>query len=482
MYPATDEARRSVLNEAERLRLLSPTERDLIRLVHEPGFSRWLDQIEATGGCSHPIYLAGHTTVRDAHSDTVLRHYSTEDEPGGRMPVRCRNRRASRCQPCARLHAGDTFQLVRSGLLGGKGVTNQVQLHPRLFVTLTAPSFGTVHRGGTASTPHCHPRRWGGECEHGRPLGCGQQHADTDPVIGQPLCRDCYDYVGHVLWHTSAGTLWSRFCHTLRRHLASVAGIVQTRFREHAALSFAKVAEYQKRGAIHFHAVIRLDGPDGPSSPPPLWATSDALESAVRSAATSVEVHTPYLAATGEQAVRWGTQLDVHGIRSDAFTQSAVTDSAVAAYVAKYVSKSVDDAGGVDHRITDYEAIRLAPVNGHLRALMVTCWRLGGLPELGSLNLRSWTHTLGFRGHVLTKSRCYSTTYGELRAARAVYQSGADPGMGNDGTTLRESVWRYVGSGHSLAEAELAAGIAADLARGRELAAEDQWRGHDCNL
>ncbi|WP_055545138.1 replication initiator [Streptomyces kanamyceticus] len=478
MYPTTDKARRSVLDQAERLRLLSSTERDLIRLVHEPGFPRWLEQIQATGGCAHPIYLSGHTTVRDAFTGTVLRHYDTSGEPGGRMPVRCRNRRASRCQPCARLHAGDTFHLVRAGLVGGKGVADRVQLHPRLFVTLTAPSFGSVHRSGTANSAYCHPRREGGQCSHGRPLGCGRQHSDTDPALGQPLCPDCYDYTGHVLWHASAGLLWSRYVHTVRRHLASAAGITQTRLREHLTLSFAKVAEYQKRGAVHFHAVVRLDGPLGPASPPPLWATTELLEAAVRSAAASVEVRTPYSPATGERVIRWGVQLDVHAIRSRAFAGSAVTDDAVAAYVAKYVSKSVGDAGGIDRRITDVDSIRLAPVNAHLRALMGTCWRLGGLPELTDLNLRSWTHTLGFRGHVLTKSRRYSTTYGELRTARARHRSQTAP-LDLEGTTVTESAWRYVGSGHSLAEAELAAGIAEDHARGRDLAREARAWGHD---
>ncbi|MFJ3333077.1 replication initiator [Streptomyces sp. NPDC086766] len=38
-----------------------------------------------------------------------------------------------------------------------------------VFVTLTAPSFGPVHRAGEL----CRPRRDRGTCEHGRPLGCG---------------------------------------------------------------------------------------------------------------------------------------------------------------------------------------------------------------------------------------------------------------------------------------------------------------------
>ena len=469
MSTDTEKARRSDLRQAERLRLLSSTERDLIRLANEPGFHRWLEQIKSTGGCAHPIYLAGHTTTRDAITGEVLRHYDTSEEPGGRMPLRCRNRRETRCEPCSRLHSGDTFHLVRSGLLGGKGVSERVQLHPRLFVTLTAPSFGAVHRASGPDGAVCRPRRDGGACEHGRSLGCGQTHADTDPAVGQPLCPDCYDYVGHALWHASAGSLWNRFCHTLRRHLATAAGITQTRLREHLTLSFAKVAEYQKRGAVHFHAVIRLDGPDGPSSPPPLWATPAMLAGAVRSAASAVEVRTPYSSATGERVIRWGEQLDVHPIRSEAFGGStAVTDNAVAAYVSKYVSKSVGDSGGVDYRITTYTGIELARVTPHFRALMAVCWRLGGLSELKDLNLRAWTHTLGFRGHVLTKSRQYSTTYEELRSARVDHYGGGNR-IADDVTPVTESAWRYVGSGHSLAEAEIAYGIAEDIANLREI-------------
>jgi hypothetical protein len=477
MYPISAKARRSALNEAERQRLLSFTEQDFIRLVQEPGFARWLDQIESIGGCAHPIYLSGRTTVVDDATGALLRHYDTSGEPGGRMPVRCRNRRESRCQPCAHLHAGDTFHLVRSGLLGGKGTPKRVRFHPRLFVTLTAPSFGPVHRASGDAGAYCRARRDGGTCEHGRPMGCGRRHADTDPAVGQPLCQDCYDYIGHALWHASAGTLWNRFCHTIRRRLATAAGITQTAFREHLTLAFAKVAEYQKRGAVHFHAVIRLDGPKGPASSPPDWATAQLLEEVVQSAAGAVEICTPYSPATGERAMRWGRQLDVHSIRSDAFTESAVTDSAVAAYVAKYVSKSVSDSGGIDYRITDTESIRLAPVNAHLRALMGVCWRLGGLPELASLNLRSWTHTLGYRGHALTKSRRYSTTYGALRTVRAEHRSEA---TGVPQGAVTDSSWRYVGSGHTLAEADVAAGIAEGLRSARalynEVRHEESWR------
>ncbi|MFI9078699.1 replication initiator, partial [Streptomyces sioyaensis] len=450
------------------MRSLSATERDMVRLVAAPGFGRWLEQIRNVGGCAHPIYLSGHTTVRDGDSGEVLRHFDTAGEPGGRLAVRCRNRRETRCGPCSRLHAGDTFHLVRSGLSGGKGTPAVVRDHPRLFVTLTAPSFGQVHHLTDEGKP-CLPRRDGGNCEHGRSVGCRLVHTVGDPLLGQALCPGCYDYAGHVLWHAHAGALWNRFCDRVRRTLASSAGIAQSRLRHHVRLSFAKVAEYQQRAAVHFHAVVRLDGPVGPNEPPPDWATVGQLERAIRAAADTVTVRVPYSPALGEQTARWGTELDVSPIRS--FGDDApVTDDRVAAYVAKYVGKSVTEAGGSDRRLTSAAEIPYAAVNAHIRALMGMCWRLGGLRELEALRLRAWAHTLGYRGHILTKSRVYSTTYVALRAARADHLGDASDDDLPDSETVTESAWRYVGSGHTSAEAEIAAGIAEDIAELREIA------------
>lgn len=430
----------------------------MIRLVQEPGFKRWLEQIHAVGGCAHPVYLSGGSVTRDVVTGEILRSYATEDEPGGRLAVRCRNRRETVCGPCSRLHAGDTFHLVRSGLQGGKGTPAQVAGHPRLFLTLTAPSFGAVHRV-TDDGERCRPRRGGGECEHGRPVGCGLVHAETDPLVGQPLCAGCYDYCAHVLWHAHAGRLWDRFCYMARRHFATAAGITQSRLPEHLRMSFAKVAEYQKRGAVHFHAVVRLDGPEGPDATPPLWATVELLEVALRSAAAAVEVRMPYVAPLGEYVFRFGSELEVSSI-GQGFSGAEVTDQAVAGYVAKYVSKSVGDIGGVDQRVRSAAEIPYLAVSPHVRALMGMCFRLARLPEIDELRLQTWAHTLGYRGHVLTKSRRYSTTYGALREVRARHSGVLFVGKE---TVAVEGSWRFVGAGHTAAEAEIAAGVAADL-------------------
>ncbi|MGW4911244.1 replication initiator [Streptomyces sp. NPDC004270] len=97
---------------------------------------------------------------------------------------------------------------------------------------------------------------------------------------------------------------------------------------------------------------------------------------------------------------------------------------------------------------------------------MRTCWRLGGLPEDEPLRLR-WTHTLGYRGHILTKSRAYSTTYAALRAERAHHMGHADIP-----TAITDRQWRYVGSGHSPGAALIATGIAEDLVTNREWSRE----------
>jgi hypothetical protein len=278
-----------------------------------------------------------------------------------------------------------------------------------------------------------------------------------------------------VLWHAHAAKLWDRFVIDVRRRLASSVGLVQSRFANHARLSFARVAEYQKRAAVHVHAVIRLDGPVGPDDEPPAWGTVELLIDAARASARRVLVRTPYNLAVGELALRWGGQVDARPLRVNS---DGPDDDAVAAYVAKYVTKGASETGaGLDHPLTNWAEIEAAPVSEHVRTLIRTCWRLGGLPEYASFRLRCWAHTLGYRGHILTKSRAYSTTYAALRAERAHHMGHADL---PDAVTERQ--WRYVGSGHTPGAALIAAGIADDLAESRRLGPEARQAGGGADI
>ncbi|AYC41253.1 replication initiator protein RepSA [Streptomyces griseorubiginosus] len=432
---------------------------DTLRVAGSPGFDRWQDQIRRTGGCSDPIHLTGYVVHKDKISGEVLHRYSTEHEPGGRLRIACGNRRASRCPACAWTYAGDTYHLIRAGLVGdsAREIPATVRDHPRVFATLTAPSFGPVHN-----------RPKGGIC------GCGTRHNADDPILGTALDPASYDYAGAVLFNNHASELWMRFANRLRREIAARAGLTQRELADACRVSYGKVAEFQKRGAVHFHAVIRLDGPDGPESAPPPWASvgllTDSVRAAVRHSYTSVSVP-----ASGEQPARtfqWGRQLDVRPVK--AFGDgSELTEQAVASYVAKYATKAAETTGTVDRRVGNKEVLELLGVPDHPRRLIEACLDLH--PLYPDRKLRDWAHMLGFRGHFSSKSRRYSTTLGALRQTRADYRAAQERhARGLDDTppdtVLVLADWQYAGHGHTLGESTLAASIARDLQLNRETA------------
>ncbi|MGW7606136.1 replication initiator protein RepSA [Streptomyces sp. NPDC054766] len=434
---------------------------DLLRVANSPDFDRWQEQVRRTGGCSHPIRLQGQTVTRDRVTGDVLYSYNTENEPGGMLRVACGNRRASRCPSCAWTYAGDVYHLIRAGITGDSrmGISGEIRQHPGVFATLTAPSFGPVHN-----------RPASGRCR------CGSSHAEDDPALGTALDPARYDYAGAVLWNNHAGDLWRRFTIYLRREIAARAGLSQTAMREVCRVSFGKVAEFQKRGAVHFHAVVRIDGPDGPDSPPPAWATVALLDDAIRAAAGRVSVPVPSAGAFAARVLRWGSQVDVQAIGG--IEGIELTDGAVASYVAKYATKAAETTETVDRRIGELSELDSLPLPPHTRRLIEACRDLDdAYPDR---MLWRWAHMLGFRGHFMTKSRAYSTTLGERRQVRADFrarQERRERGLPEDlddseGSTLVLAHWTYAGQGHTPGESWLAATIAKDIRLNRETARE----------
>ncbi|MBM0276398.1 replication initiator [Micromonospora tarensis] len=445
---------------------LTFTDREILTTATHPDFRAWLARIRHIGGCQHPVHLVGHTLTLDTATGRLVHAFTSAEQPHGRLTIACGNRRQSRCEPCARLHQGDTYQVVVSGLAGGKSVPDAVRSHPRVFATFTAPSFGRVHRHATDSM--CRPARRGGGlvCTHGRPVVCPDRHAADDPLIGSPLCRDCYDYPAAVLWNAHTRDLWQRLHRNLYESLASSRGISRTAARHSIRVAYAKVAEYQRRGSIHFHAVMRFDGPDGPGDPPPTWATIGLLTDTIRTATRRV-----HLAVAGTETIlRFGAQLDIRPILPG-HGNDDLTERAVASYIAKYVTKP-DVAGiTVDRPIRDAITISVLPVTDHARILIRTCWTLGGRPEHKALNLRRWAHQLGYRGHIASKSRAYSTTYTALRAAREEHRRDqADELLPDDPDAMTDKRWTYTGNGYTAGQAMFADAIADDLQTAREAA------------
>jgi hypothetical protein len=457
-----------------------------------PGYDRWMEQVVATGYCSHPVRLRGTVEHADAATGEVRTVYDTDREPDATLLKACGNRRASVCPSCSATYQADSFQLLAAGLRGGKGVPDTVAGHPRVFVTFTAPSFGPVHsrRAQGRLLYPCHPYRQGQRCPHGRRVGCWQRHDAEDPRLGEPLCARCYQTGAQVLWNALAGRLWSRTTIYLYRALAQLVGMSEAELRALARVSFAKVAEYQRRGAVHFHAIIRLDAATDcacPScvAPPPAGFTADLLERAVRQAAATVSLACPPV--TNDQDVtlvaRWGEQLDVRHITETGDEQELSAEQ-VAGYVAKYATKATEALGvTLDHRVTEAELDELE-LPAHVAELVRACFELGSRPSLAGLRLPRWAHMLGFGGHFSSKSRRYSTTLGALRRARVAYAIRRRRGdtvaldtwgrPEDDQAVIVAATWTYVGSGYqSTGEAWLAASAAARAREERRIAKEE---------
>ncbi|WP_330186197.1 replication initiator [Dactylosporangium sp. AC04546] len=470
-----------------------------------PDFEDWVSHVKGASGCARPIRLAGTMATIEAETGRLLASLDTDRLPDGVIYKPCGNRRAVVCPSCSERYKRDAYQLVRAGLVGGKGVPEHVAGHPAAFPTLTAPSFGEVHtrvvkrhtcgkrlRCDCRAEP-CHARRDAPVCPHGRRLVCFARHEETDRVLGTPLCLDCYDYPGQVVWNASAGELWRRTTIAVNRwlrRLSKARGVpwvwVERGGKEKLVppfrLSYGKCAEMQRRGVVHYHAIMRLDGVhfDDPRAvvPPPTGLTAVDLVDAVEHAAATVGFHTDAHPARPEGwAITWGEHNLTKVITTGA--DGELTDGMVAAYLAKYATKSTEVTGHVSGRLTSESVDLYADPDGdHTARLIDACWTLGRAPDWDGL--RRWAHMLGFGGHFLTKSPSYSVTFRLLRDNRVVFRRTQNTGpetsagVAEQPTTLVVNFLQFVGAGwHTTADAMLANTSAAMAREHHEAALAD---------
>jgi hypothetical protein len=294
-----------------------------------------------------------------------------------------------------------------------------------------------------------------------------------------------------VLWNALAPELWRRTTIAVQRALGRLVGLQEGELRRLVRISYAKVAEFQRRGAVHFHAVIRLDAATecrcpGCLAPPPQPFTVDLLENALRQAVPAVRVPCPPVDGEPARYARWGEQLDVRNITTDSDRDGELSAEQVAGYIAKYATKATESfSSGLDRRLTDGGDLEyLADLPAHVAELIRAAWELGGRPELQGLRLRAWAHMLGFGGHWSTKSRRYSTTFTVLRRARVAFakRRRAKDGVpldawgrpGEDQAVIVVASWVYVGSGYATeGERWLALSAAARAREQRRVAWEE---------
>ena len=169
------------------------------------------------------------------------------------------------------------------------------------------------------------------------------------------------------MWNNQAGELWRRTKQAIERRLFQLArhrgippiripvGNGRYRLVSPIRVAHGKAAEYQARGAVHFHTLLRLDGydPRQPDTllPPPSVVTVTDLQDAATWAAGAISYRTaPHPAAPGGWLVTWGAQTNARAITMTGTGE--LTDLAVASYLAKYSTKGTEPAGHTSARIT----------------------------------------------------------------------------------------------------------------------------------
>ena len=140
------------------------------------------------------------------------------------------------------------------------------------------------------------------------------------------------------------------------------------------------------------------------------------------------------------------------------------------------------------HPVTEPQVDQL-PVRPHVRAFMREAFTLGCDPGLAERRFGAYAHAIGYRGHCLTKSRRYSTTFKALRKAREQHvreqllarsQDPAQRAIAEADPADRITSFSYAGRGHlTSADAFLAASAAARARENRRIAREERQIGDE---
>ncbi|WP_353988629.1 replication initiator [Ruicaihuangia caeni] len=338
--------------------------------------------------------------------------------------VRCQSRRRSVCPSCSDLYRGDWDHIARAGIYTLDGTP--VAGHRFYFITLSAPSFGQVHRVPSTAT------------QRARRCACGRSHAQGDADLrGVPIDLDRYKYRQQVSWHLGLGRLWNSTVMAMRDLAPDLA--------------FFAVREAQARMALHVHALVRV--PEAQAVP------AEALGRAARRA-TAIHPVTRRIVRWGQRGAKDSEIAPMTALAAEALpTEGAPpTESVAASRVARYVSKAVtyslkditpgDEASAIGASPLRLEFIRRLHAAARFE---VRCPKCG---HAGPRNCAARSHSnLGYSGHTVSVSRATperagwaltGVTRASLRERRREWmeENAADLlGAGLDHTALNVAEW-----------------------------------------
>jgi len=336
--------------------------------------------VVAATKCSHPVTLVPEC-VHLGNGDIFT---------GKPIEKPCGSRLADRCEYCSQVYAADARSVFNGGV-----ESDPVQESHFTFLTLTAPGsevFGKTHQRVTRTV---------GKDKAEKIIvlqcSCKRRHRQDDAAIGTPIDPSTYRYDLATDFNKSASRL--------------LAVTLQRLSRRHGEkLRYARVAEFQKRGLLHFHILIR-----GEVSPTQIAAVVKGVRNEAGDWVVKPVQH-------GEWT--WGEQVDVRVVSSD-------DKGKVGYYLRKLISYSTKGAnseasGPTDHRAR-MQAAALKSCNCEKFApdcrqgKRADVRRNRYYPEASEkfcrrcqLAFNGW----GFRGHILAFSRTWGMTFKVVRQRR----------------------------------------------------------------
>jgi hypothetical protein len=354
--------------------------------------------------CSRPISLT--MTRADTRTGELTTHEYLKP---------CGSRLAEKCPHCSEVYRRDAIGVLRAGLQTIENATI-----PFTFITFTAPGakvFGPTHqRVVTVSN---------GQRTRVRKCGCGKVHPEADALIGTPLDPETYSYGMAADFNAHASRL---FAVTMQR-LGRVVG---------HKLVYARVAEFQTRGLIHYHVIVKGLVTERNVQTVVRGGTDPRIveDNKARGPGTGQRRRNVEVKAARHGQWTWGEQVDVQYVLPGG-------KFGVGAYLVKllgYAVKGTDTSahGPRNHRgKMQSAALRTCECKmddqGRKRDCTVgSCVMPDGHTLYQSAPSERFCrrHQLayngwGFRGHVLAFSRAWGMTFKEVRAKRTNFATAA---------------------------------------------------------
>lgn len=292
----------------------------------------------------------------------------------GRHRIRCKQKDPGKCHGCSTIHRRHTKIIIWSGINKNRELSTQnVEIdgnHSFYFVTLTAPSFGSVHKLDKHSS---NPTK----------CACGITHDAKDPYVSTPIDTSRYRYREQVLWNVWSNDLYKRTQEKLRKVLPGA--------------EMCSIREPQKRGVVHYHVLVRV-----PATVPQKEAIK-ALKGMRKHSITRMG-----------NKYEWGRQVDVKRVKTDGDDLQKTVS-----YISKlvgYTTKSL----GITENVFSKPAMKFAKKLREVGAT-VKCHRR----DCEGSECTSEAHTeLGFHGQEFTQTDGWSFfgyTYKSLREEMKAY-------------------------------------------------------------